>query len=104
MNEATTSGSTSRSIQKERTFMRLAYSTIVTALVLAMSSGIAYAQTGPVAKSCKSDIAKLCSGKSHDGEVRICLESNYEKVSPACQKALDTTGGGRGRFLFGKGK
>jgi hypothetical protein len=44
-------------------------------------------------------IAKLCADKAHDGEVRICLETNYDKVSAACKKALDTTGGGRGTRL-----
>jgi hypothetical protein len=63
----------------------------------------ATAQSGPVATACKDDIAKICAGKPHDGEVRVCLESNYEKVSAACKTALDTTGGGRGKGL-GKGK
>jgi hypothetical protein len=65
----------------------------------------ALAQGGPVATDCASDIAKLCSGKPHDGSVRICLEINYGKVSAACKAALDSTGGGRGKQLGrGKGK
>jgi hypothetical protein len=65
----------------------------------------ALAQGGPVATDCASDIAKLCSGKPHDGSVRICLETNYGKVSAACKTALDSTGGGRGKQLNrGKGK
>jgi hypothetical protein len=56
----------------------------------------ASAQPGPVATACKSDIAKLCAGKTHDGAVRACLEKNYAKVSTACKDALDSTGGGRG--------
>jgi hypothetical protein len=56
----------------------------------------AFAQSGPVGTSCGPDIAKLCAGLQHDGSVRICLEQNYDKVSAACQGALDTTGGGRG--------
>jgi hypothetical protein len=71
-------------------------------LVISASVLAASAQTGPVATACKSDISKLCSGKPHDGSVRICLETNYEAVSAACKKALDTTGGGRGSGL-GKG-
>lgn len=63
----------------------------------------ASAQTGFVAKSCSNDIAKLCAGKPHDGSVRVCLEDNYERVSATCKKALDTSGGGRGKG-FGKGK
>lgn len=72
-------------------------------LVLAASIFTASAQTGIVAKACSNDIAKLCAGKPHDGSVRICLEDNYERVAAACKKALDTSGGGRGRG-FGKGK
>ncbi len=69
------------------------------ALVLAASIAGASAQTGPVGTACKSDIVKFCADKAHDGDVRICLESNYDKVSAACKKALDTTGGGRGTRL-----
>jgi hypothetical protein len=71
----------------------------VSALAVATSIAAASAQTGPVATACKDDIAKLCAGKAHDGEVRVCLETNYDKVSAACKTALDTTGGGRGRGL-----
>jgi hypothetical protein len=71
----------------------------VSAFTIAASIAGASAQTGPVGTACKSDIAKLCAGKAHDGDVRICLESNYDKVSAACKKALDTTGGGRGTRL-----
>lgn len=78
---------------------------IITALALAIAAAmtVASAQTGPVARSCSGDIARLCAGKAHDGEVRICLETNYDQVSAACKRALDTTGGGRGQGL-GKGK
>ncbi|HWB44590.1 MAG TPA: hypothetical protein VG900_04055 [Hyphomicrobiaceae bacterium] len=64
----------------------------------------AFAQTGPVATSCAKDIAKFCSGKRHDGSIRICLESKYAILSGACKKALDTTGGGRGKQLGGTKK
>lgn len=73
------------------------------ALAIAAPVAVASAQMGPVATACKNDIAKLCAGKSHDGEVRICLETNYDKVAAACKRALDTTGGGRGRLLLGRG-
>jgi hypothetical protein len=36
-------------------------------------------------------------GKSHDGEVRACLETKKAEVTLACKTALDTTGGGQGR-------
>ena len=52
---------------------------------------------GPVITQCKDDIAKFCAGKSHDGEVRACLEAKKAEVTVACKTALDTTGGGQGR-------
>lgn len=79
--------------------MKLINTVAASALVLATSIAGASAQTGPVATACKDDIAKLCTGKAHDGEVRICLETNYDKVAAACKAALDTTGGGRGKGL-----
>ena len=78
---------------------------MIAALTLATAAlaTTATAQTGPVASACKDEIAKMCAGKPHDGGVRICLETNYEKVSAACKAALDTTGGGRGKgFRMGK--
>ena len=79
--------------------MKLINTMVASALVLAASIAGASAQTGPVGTACKSDIAKLCADRAHDGEVRICLETNYDKVSAACKKALDTTGGGHGTRL-----
>ena len=53
--------------------------------------------TGPVGTQCKADIAKFCKGASHGSmEARACLEANRDKLSSACRRALDTTGGGRG--------
>ena len=77
--------------------MKLIPAISLSALAIAASIGIASAQTGPVATACKDDIAKLCAGKAHDGNVRNCLEKNYDKVAAACKTALDTTGGGRGK-------
>jgi hypothetical protein len=57
----------------------------------------AFAQQGPVAMSCKDDIAKYCADKEHGkGEVRACLEANKNKVTDQCKAALDTTGPGKG--------
>lgn len=72
---------------------------IIALSVFALAAPIAAAsaQSGPVGTACKKDIAKLCAGKRHNDEVRTCLETNYAKVSAACKKALDTTGGGRRR-------
>ena len=76
-------------------------SIFVTLLIL-LVEGPAMAQgngTGPVAKQCASDIQKFCPDKQHGhGEVRACLESNKDKVTPACKEALETTGGGRGKY------
>jgi hypothetical protein len=79
--------------------MKIIPAIVLSAFAMALPIAAASAQSGPVATACKNDIAKLCAGKAHDGEVRICLETNYEKVSTACQKALDSTGSGRGRCL-----
>ena len=79
--------------------MKLIRTLAFSAAAVAASVAIAAAQSGPVASDCKSDIAKLCAGRTHDGDVRACLESNYDAVSAACKKALDTTGGGRGRSM-----
>lgn len=74
----------------------------MTAVALALSAGAAMAQSGPVSSACKDDLAKYCTGKSHQSrEARSCLESNKDKVSAACKSALDSTGGGKGK---GKGK
>ena len=59
----------------------------------------ASAQSGPVGTACEGDIASLCAGKTHSGEVRACLQADYAKVSVACKTALDNTGGGRGPGL-----
>lgn len=68
----------------------LAFATIATP----MAAG---AQGGPVANACKDDIAKYCVGKKHgQGEVRVCLEANRDKVTAACKTTLDTTGPGKG--------
>ena len=56
-----------------------------------------FAQTGPVATVCAKDIQKYCATQGHgDRQTRSCLESNRKKLSAACRRALDTTGGGRG--------
>lgn len=72
------------------------------AVVVSVAASSAMAQSGPVARGCKDDIAKMCAGKPHDGSVRVCLERGYDQASASCKKALDSTGGGRGKRL-GKG-
>ena len=83
--------------------MKFVFVMTTSAVVVVASALSVAAQTGPVAKACQNDIAKMCAGRPHDGSVRICLEQNYDTVSAACKRALDTTGGGRGKGL-GKGK
>ena len=81
--------------------MKFIHTITASTIVLAASiTGVA-AQSGPVGRACKAELANLCAGKPHDGSARICLEENYDKVSAECKKALDTTGGGRGRRLKG---
>lgn len=53
---------------------------------------------GPVATQCAADIKQYCPNEPHRaGAVRGCLEAQKAKLTAQCQKALDTTGAGRGR-------
>lgn len=72
----------------------LALATVSTSLAQQPGRG---SGQGPVITQCKDDIAKFCAGKSHDGEVRACLEAKKTDVTAACKTALSTTGGGKGR-------
>lgn len=80
--------------------MKLANTFAIAVIAIGTSTGVASAQSGPVATACKDDIPKYCAGKKHgppEHEVRVCLEANKDKVSPGCKTALETTGGGRDR-------
>jgi hypothetical protein len=77
--------------------MRILPIIAVSVFALAAPMGAAAAQPGPVGAACQKDIARFCAGMVHNGAVRTCLEKNYHKVSRACRRALDTTGGGRRR-------
>ncbi len=82
-----------------KTFSMLALAlTLLGAPAMAQAAEPA-APLGPVATACKDDIAKLCAGKPHDGEVRACLESQKDKVTESCRHALETTGGGHGKGM-----
>jgi hypothetical protein len=51
---------------------------------------------GPVASACAKEIARYCGGMSHGGgQVRACLNTHAQEVSPGCQYALTHTGYGR---------
>ncbi len=79
----------------------LVSATALAAIVMAGTlawPGVSVAQptgAGPLSRMCSSDIQKFCRGLRHArAEVRSCLEDNRYRVSPACRRALDTTGGG----------
>jgi hypothetical protein len=73
----------------------------IAALAALGLTSVAFAQPGPIARSCGDDITKLCADKPHDGSVRICLETNYDQLAAACKKSLDASGGGRGKMMMG---
>ena len=78
--------------------MKLVNAALAAAVGLAGSMTAVAAQSGPVATACKDDIPKFCAGKEHgppEHAVRLCLETNKDKVSPACKEALESTGGPR---------
>ena len=74
---------------------------IAAATVAAALSGSALAQgtgTGPVATVCKKEIAKYCAKAGHGAaQTRNCLQRHRKQLSRACLRALDSTGGGKGR-------
>ena len=73
---------------------------LMLAIVLpSLTAQSAFAEaTGFVAPDCKVEIEKFCADKEHGrGEVRACLEAKKGELSEACQKALDSTGPGKGR-------
>ena len=78
--------------------MRTIFAVLTVAVLAAVAvPASSLAQTGPVGTVCSKDIAKFCKGLRHGSmEVRACLEANRAKISAACRRALDTTGGGRG--------
>jgi len=67
----------------------------VIAAALLAATPFAYAQRGPVASACASDIETYCKGVSHVNRgVRNCLETNKDKVGASCREALNATGWG----------
>lgn len=79
------------------TWRTLAAATCLAVAALTTSAAAQGQGQGPVATACKDEIATFCAGLEHgQGAVRKCLESNKEKVSPACKTALETTGPGTG--------
>lgn len=91
--------------------MTLSRSILAAAFALAASpvfaQGMGFGQpgTGPVVRSCQAEIARYCAGVQHitpqgaRGGVRACLASHRASLSPACRRAMDTTGPGSGRGM-----
>jgi hypothetical protein len=67
------------------------------ALLSSSASTAQSAGAGPVGAQCQADMAKFCAGVRHGSmEARNCLEANRDKLSSACRRAIDNSGGGRG--------
>ncbi len=65
----------------------------LSAALMAGLTAQAAAQTGPVARNCTKEIAQFCANKGHSADqTRTCLQENRKSLSPACSRALDTTG------------
>jgi len=72
----------------------------IVTITMLLSSSATLAQGaggGSVGTQCRADITTFCKQAQHGNmEARACLEANRDKVSAACRRALDSTGGGRG--------
>ena len=57
-------------------------------------AGAAYAQGTPQQRAaCRSDVVRFCKGMGEDtGAIHGCLQSNYSKISPRCQKVISGQG------------
>ncbi|MCW2273501.1 hypothetical protein GJ654_05335 [Rhodoblastus acidophilus] len=74
--------------------MKIKILALIAAAILA-SPPLAFAQRGPVASACASDIETYCKGLPHvNRAVRKCLEQNKDKVGTSCREALNATGWG----------
>ncbi|MFI0847430.1 cysteine rich repeat-containing protein [Mesorhizobium sp. IMUNJ23232] len=64
----------------------------IAAIVLfAMAAGDVMAQTAAEQAACKADYQKFCSGvMPGGGRVLECLAKQKDKLSPACQKVIET--------------
>jgi hypothetical protein len=52
-------------------------------------AGAAFAQGTPQQRAaCRGDVARLCKGMNDTGAIHGCLQSNYSKLRPACQKVI----------------
>ena len=63
----------------------------VAAIAFAAFAGSAFAQTAAEQAACKADYQKFCSGvMPGGGRVLECLAKQKDKLSPACQKVVET--------------
>jgi hypothetical protein len=61
------------------------------ALLAALSAGQASAQTAEERGACQADFEKFCPGVlPGGGRVLECLAKQMDKLSPACQKVVQT--------------
>lgn len=66
--------------------------TIALAFV-ALIGADALAQGTPQQRSaCRGDVSRFCRGMEDTGAIHGCLQSNYSKLRPACQKVLSGQG------------
>lgn len=84
--------------------MKLIRIALFTAIASMAAIPAAFAQQGPVASACASDIQKYCKDVPHANRAaRNCLEAKRDDVSASCRQALDLTGPGRGGCGGGRG-
>jgi Cysteine rich repeat len=70
--------------------MTLVKALIIAVFAAASFSAAAQAQSKGRLAACKDDVQKFCASvpKGH-GQIRACLQSNADKVSPDCKTSLD---------------
>ncbi|WP_442580031.1 cysteine rich repeat-containing protein [Mesorhizobium sp. ASY16-5R] len=64
---------------------------IIAAVLFAMVAGDALAQTASERAACQADYQKFCSDVAPGGgRVLECLAKQKDKLTPACQKVVET--------------
>ena len=59
-------------------------------IVLAMTSGAAFAQTMAERMACQGDFGKYCKGvQPGGGRIITCLSKHEDKLTAACRKVVD---------------
>jgi len=67
--------------------MRIAF--ILAFLTAQMAAGIALAQTAAERQACQANFEQFCKGvKPGDGRIIQCLNENFDKLTPECQKIV----------------